>query len=255
LFQTLLSIIPFPVELSSFQIVSLISIAFITSFFSGVVGIGGGLFLLIFYASILPITAVIPVHGFLQTWNNLWRAMLTRDFHTPVLRSFILGFFVGTGISMVFVVNLPAPILKISIGVFVLISVLGKIPSLSKRYLFIGSTISMVLSFIIGGTAPMVAAMLHSFSIEPKAFVSTLGLVLFAQHGLKVAAFWLLGFNYLHYLPLMILAIIAGMLGTYLGVKIMYKLKNELIAKLVKLTLIFLAIRLIYLGASPLIIS
>jgi len=51
------------------------------------------------------------------------------------------------------------------------------------------------------------------------------------------------------------LAILAGMLGTYLGVKIMYKLKNELIAKLVKLTLIFLAIRLIYLGAIPLIFS
>ena len=149
MFQTLLSLIPFPVELSSFQIVSLISIAFITSFFSGVVGIGGGLFLLIFYASILPITAVIPVHGFLQTWNNLWRAMLTRDFHTPVLRSFILGFLVGTGISMVFVVNLPAPILKISIGVFVLISVLGKIPSLSKRYLFIGSTISWFLVLLL----------------------------------------------------------------------------------------------------------
>ena len=203
--ETVISLIPFPSELSSLQMASLISVAFFTSFFSGVVGIGGGLLLLIFYASVLPITAVIPVHGFLQTWNNLWRAMLTRDFHTPVLRSFILGFLVGTGISMVFAVNLPAPILKISIGVFVLISVFGKIPTLSKRYLFIGSTISMVLSFIIGGTAPMVAAMLNSFSIEPKPFIATLGLVLALQHGLKVIVFWFLGFNYLHYLPLMLL--------------------------------------------------
>lgn len=253
--ETVISLIPFPSELSSLQMASLISVAFLTSFFSGVVGIGGGLLLLIFYASVLPITAVIPVHGFLQTWNNLWRAMLTRDFHTPVLRSFILGFLVGTGISMVFAVNLPAPILKISIGVFVLISVFGKIPTLSKRYLFIGSTISMVLSFIIGGTAPMVAAMLNSFSIEPKPFIATLGLVLAVQHGLKVIVFWFLGFNYLHYLPLMILAILAGMLGTYLGVKIMYRLKNELISKMVKFTLIFLAFRLIYLGAAPLIFA
>ncbi len=109
--------------------------------------------------------------------------------------------------------------------------------------------------FIIGGTAPMVAAMLNSFSIEPKPFIATLGLVLALQHGLKVIVFWFLGFNYLHYLPLMILAILAGMLGTYLGVKIMYRLKNELISKMVKFTLIFLAFRLIYLGAASLIFA
>ena len=111
-----------------------------------------------------------------------------------------MGFIVGTGISMVFVVNLSAPVLQLSIGAFVLYSVFGKIPALSKRYLFLGSTISMILSFIIGGTAPLIAALLNSFSLETKPFISTLALVLAFQHGLKVITLGYLGFDFLEYL-------------------------------------------------------
>ena len=80
---------------------------------------------------------------------------------------------------------------------------LGKIPELSKRYLFLGSTISMILSFIIGGTAPLIAAMLNSFSLQAKPFISTLALVLAFQHGLKVITLGYLGFDFSEYLFLM----------------------------------------------------
>ena len=247
------SLIVFPDELTSIQISSLVLVSFLTCFFSGIIGIGGGLILLAFYATVLPITAVIPIHGFLQFWNNLWRAILTRDYHAPILRSFFWGFILGTGISMLFVVSLSAPILQISIGIFVLYSVLGKIPELSKRYLFLGSTISMILSFIIGGTAPLIAAMLNSFSLQAKPFISTLALVLAFQHGLKVITLGYLGFDFSEYLFLMIFAILAGMVGTYFGVMIMFKLKNDFLTRVVKIALILLALRLIYLGVTSFI--
>ncbi len=247
------SFMVFPDALTSIQISSLVLVSFLTCFFSGIIGIGGGLILLAFYATVLPITAVIPIHGFLQFWNNLWRAILTRDYHAPILRSFFWGFILGTGISMLFVVSLSAPILQISIGIFVLYSVLGKIPELSKRYLFLGSTISMILSFIIGGTAPLIAAMLNSFSLQAKPFISTLALVLAFQHGLKVITLGYLGFDFSEYLFLMICAILAGMVGTYFGVMIMFKLQNDFLTRVVKIALILLALRLICLGVTSFI--
>ena len=93
--ELIIGFLSFPDNLTLIQIVSLVLVSFATCFFSGIIGIGGGLILLAFYATVLPITAVIPVHGFLQFWNNLWRAILTKDFHAPVLKSFIFGFFVG----------------------------------------------------------------------------------------------------------------------------------------------------------------
>lgn len=253
--ELIIGLLSFPDDLTSIQIVSLILVSFATCFFSGIIGIGGGLILLAFYATVLPITAVIPVHGFLQFWNNLWRAILTRDFHAPVLRSFIMGFFVGTGISMLFAVSLSAPVLQISIGIFVLFSVLGNIPALSQRYLFFGSTISMVLSFIIGGTAPLIAAMLNSFSLEPKPFISTLALILSVQHGLKIVTLGYLGFDFAQYIFVMFLAICAGMVGTYFGVMIMFRIKNNILTQLVKAALILLSVRLIYLGGTSFILG
>ena len=253
--ELIIGLLSFPDDLTSIQILSLILVSFATCFFSGIIGIGGGLILLAFYATVLPITAVIPVHGFLQFWNNLWRAILTRDFHAPVLRSFIMGFFVGTGISMLFAVSLSAPILQISIGIFVLYSVLGNIPALSQRYLFFGSTISMVLSFIIGGTAPLIAAMLNSFSLEAKPFISTLALVLAVQHGLKIITLGYLGFDFAQYIFVMFLAICAGMIGTYFGVMIMFRIKNNILTQLVKAALILLSVRLIYLGGTTFLLG
>ena len=58
--EILQSLIVFPDELTSIQISSLVLVSFLTCFFSGIIGIGGGLILLAFYATVLPITAVIP---------------------------------------------------------------------------------------------------------------------------------------------------------------------------------------------------
>ena len=51
----------------------------------------------------------------------------------------------------------------------------------------------------------------------------------------------------------MICAILAGMVGTYFGVMIMFKLENEFLTRVVKIALILLALRLIYLGVTSFI--
>ena len=54
----------------------------------------------------------------------------------------------------------------------------------------------------------------------------------------------------LEYLFFMICAISAGMIGTYFGVMIMFKLANDFLTRLVKIALILLALRLIFLGLT-----
>ena len=52
------SLIVFPDELTSIQISSLVLVSFLTCFFSGIIGIGGGLILLAFYATVLPLSLI-----------------------------------------------------------------------------------------------------------------------------------------------------------------------------------------------------
>ena len=81
----------------------------------------GGLILLAFMPHV--VIQLLFHSWFLQFWNNLWRAILTRDY---MLNLAFFEVYTCTGISMLFVVSLSAPILQISIGIFFFIQCLEK---------------------------------------------------------------------------------------------------------------------------------
>ena len=75
-----------PGDLAPWLALVLLGLSAVTSFISAAFGLGGGMVLLAVMATILPATALVPVHGVAQIGSNISRAaVMVRHIHLPVL--------------------------------------------------------------------------------------------------------------------------------------------------------------------------
>ncbi len=220
------------------------------SFLTAAVGIGGGTLLLAVMAQVLPVNALIPVHGVVQLGSNAGRALLmARDINLKYALWFVGGSLVGAIIGGQIVVTLADVWLKLILGVFILYSVWG--PKFSSHgasayKLGFGGTISTLLTMFVGATGPFVVAYLRALALKPMQLVATSAACMVAQHLLKVLVFGLLGFAFSPYLGLMVLMIAVGLLGTLLGRKVLLSINETLFMYTMNAVLTLLALRILY---------
>lgn len=233
----------------------LITLSYFTSLLSASLGIGGGTVMLAVMAQVLPVNAIIPVHGVVQLGSNFGRAaVLLAHVRWDYFIYFVIGSLLGALIGGQLVVSLPVEFLRALLGGFILFSVWGK-SYLTKRMtrgfitnrgLAIGGLLSTLLTMFVGATGPFVIAILNVFGMPPAVLVATNAACLVSQHALKVMVFGLLGFAFAPYLPLIILMIISGFVGTLIGRCILLKAKAKHFQTLLNIILSLLALRLLY---------
>ena len=127
-------------------------------------------------------------------------------------------------------------------------SIFGKFPQLGKKFMFIGGIVSSTMSILFGASGPIVATFIRSLNFPPLKHVATHGAMMTFQHGLKCLAFFLIGFAFDQYLLFLILMILVGFVGTYLGKLFLISKGEKYFKKVLSLILFFGALRLIYLG-------
>lgn len=229
--------------------------SFLCSFVTVSAGIGGGILLISILASLLPASALIPVHGFIQFGSNFSRLLiLVRSVdwsHWPLFASgSILGAFIGGTIS----VSLNAAFVQIGIGIFVLWSVLQHPPQWMAKAPAINGLISSFLSMLFGSTGPFVAVFTKSLELPRHSWVATQASFMGLHHLLKIVVFSALGFNFLPWLPFILAMIIAGFLGTLAGRYLVLDHTDERVFRLIlNGLLLILAVRLILAGVQPLL--
>ena len=130
----------------------LILTAGLTSLITAAMGIGGGVLLLAIMATIVPVTALIPVHGLVQLGSNGNRAWMTRQ-HTDwaLVKRFILGAVLGALIASFIVVQLPLNWIQFSVAAFILYLVWGPKPgkhSLSAPGQLVAGAITTVSTIV-----------------------------------------------------------------------------------------------------------
>ena len=81
---------------------------------------------------------------------------------------------------------------------------------------------------------------------ERRVTVATHATFMSCQHGVKILTFGLLGFTFAPYLPLMVIMIILGTTGTWVGKSILTKMSEKKFRLAFNTVLILLATRLIY---------
>ena len=246
-----------PTEISSWLAVGLVSLSFVTSFIAITAGLGGGVVMIAVLASVLPAAAVIPVHGLIQVGSNSGRAfMLHSHVVWPVVAWFSVGALFGAWVGGAVLVALPTAVLQLVIGLFVLYTVWG--PNVRKQritnlaFLPVGVAIGFLTMFV-GGTGPFVAMFISpdTFGKEPTS--ATHGACMTVQHSFKVIVFAVLGFAYGPWLGLIVMMMVTGLLGIWVGRSVLLKLPERTFKLIFNTVLTLLALRLLWSALGTLI--
>ena len=231
----------------------LIGASALTSFLSAALGVGGGVALLAIMGSVMPVTTMIPVHGVVQVGSNAGRTLIMlRHIQTSVLLPFLLGSLIGGAIGANVVLRLSPALLQIGLGIFIIWSVWGRPPVWRSSRLAIGATglMSTFLTMFFGATGVFVAAVIKTMKFDRLTHIATHAACMSLQHGIKVLAFGLLGFAYGDYLPLIVMMIASGLLGTLAGRHVLIRTGDERFHIILNGVLTVLAMRLLWQGVS-----
>ena len=241
-----------PGEIAPWVAFLLLGLSAVTSFISAAFGLGGGMVLLAVMATIVPAVALIPVHGVIQIGSNISRStVMARYIHWPALLPITIGGAVGAAIGGMIAVRLPDWLLFLAVGSFVLWAAWGKTSfGFGRATLWLGGGASGFLTMFIGGTGPLVAAILKSLNLDRMAHVGTQAGCMVFQHGLKIAVFGILGFNYAPYLPLIGGMIVTGFIGTLVGRRVLHRMGDDRFRLALTILLTIFGVRLLWMAAS-----
>ena len=234
----------------------LIGLSTLTSMLSASMGVGGGTLLIMTMAQVMPGVALVPVHGMVQLGSNAGRTLMTwRHLNWPILGAFVPGVIAGAGLASLLLVRLPAGVLELSIAGFVLFTLWG--PGLPKRSLGSAGTalagaVTTFLSSFVGASGPLVAAFIKQHGGARQTTVATFAACMTLQHLTKAFVFGMAGFIFHDWLALMAMMIAAGVVGTWLGLRLLGRLTEHRFDGLFRWCMTLLALRLIWLGVQRL---
>ena len=237
----------------------LVLLSVLTSAFTAAVGVGGGVLMIMALAQVMPAAALIPVHGMVQLGSNVGRTAMTwRHIDRRMVMAFLPGVVLGAAAAAWLLVRLPAGVLELCIAAFVLYLCWG--PGLPKRALgrggvLVAGALTTLLSSLVGASGPLVAAFIKQSQPGRLAKVATFSACMLLQHLTKAFVFGVAGFVFRDWLALMLAMVAAGLLGTWLGLRLLHRLTETRFDALFKWALTLLALRLAWLGVQRLALA
>lgn len=241
----------------------LCSAALLTSCVSAVLGMAGGAMLLAVMLLYLDPIEAIPIHGLVQLASNTSRTVI----HARVIRRDLLLPFallvLPAGLLVLPLVQIaPANGLRLLIGIFVLVSTwrvrwifLGLDPtrmSAGPRFAVLGA-ITGALSPLVGATGPFLAPFFLGIGLTRFELIGTKAACQAVTHLAKMVIFGLIGFSFIEHFPLMIGMVLAVIVGTSLGTRLLKGIDDARFIQLYKGALTLVAIRLVWSGLSEVV--
>lgn len=242
------ALLPDPVSLPAASLLILTS--FFTSALTAAVGLGGGVALIAVMASLMPLNALVPVHGVVQIGSNGGRALVQiRHVDWTIVAWFTLGALLGAALGGTLAIQLPAEGLRLGLAAFVLWVVWGKPPkfgNMQKRAMAAAGFASTFLSMFFGAAGPIGGAVLSTFGLPRHGFVANQAVTALTMHIFKIFAFGLLGFAFAPWVWLIVLMIFSGFLGTLAGSRLLGKMNEATFRTGFKWVMTALALNLLW---------
>ncbi|TDH37882.1 sulfite exporter TauE/SafE family protein [Pseudohoeflea suaedae] len=227
----------------------LVLASFFTSALTASAGVGGGLALLGLMTYIVPITALIPVHGVVQLGSNAGRSFLMRaHIAWACLLAFLVGAVPGAVLGRFAVGVLPETAMQTLLGVFILVLTwvrLPKMEGISGKGFAVTGFITTAMTMVFGATGPFNAVVLSKAFADRLTLVATMASVMTAQHLVKIVVFAIAGFAFADWAPLLIAMMATGFAGTWAGRHLLVKMSEERFRLVFNIGLSLLALDLI----------
>ena len=166
-----------------------------------------------------------------------------------------LGGVVGAAAGGALVTDLPEGVLLLVLGLFVTLMAWAKVPPLGRGergMIAAGGVASTGLTMFVGATGPFVMTLFRQSGLDHRGLVATSAAAMAAQHGLKIAAFGVLGFAFVPWGPLMGAMIGAGFLGTLIGARVLHRMPERGLKTALSVVLTVIGLQLLVRGALQL---
>jgi uncharacterized protein len=223
--------------------------SFLSTAISSAFGIGGGFVMIALLSTILPISAMVPVHSAMMVGLSLSRTWYFRkDIHWPIVVPFVLGAVIGAFSGTGLYIDLPEVFIAVSIAVLMLLAVWlpeikfkRKIPHPFFLVGLIHSFLSSLFSF--GGLYQpvMVRTKLNKLQIT-----ATLSAGLMSMNLFKISGYHTFGFDFRPYLTVMLVAILVAFPAAKMGKAMLHTISEKQFRMVFKLIMTVFAIRLLY---------
>jgi uncharacterized membrane protein YfcA len=212
---------------------------------------GGAMIVLAVTSTVLPVSAIVPIHSTLLIGSTATRAILFgREIDWRIARPFLLGSVVAVAIGSRLYVELPETIIASAISIVMLIAIwlpgISWRPTLRHPWTLIGFIHSLFSTLFAYG-ALLHAVILHA-GLKRRAIVGTMAACLTGLQVLKIAGYALNGFDYGPYLRIIAFSIAAALLGTGVGKMVVDRISEELFRFLFRALVTVTALRLLYVG-------
>jgi len=227
----------------------LVIAAFLSSSFTAVLGLGGGMLLISVMSLFLPPAAIVPVHGVVQFASNASRgAFAPQGIRRDILWPFLVGCLIGTLAGSRLVLKVPAELLPLPLGIFIL--TMTWLPQVKSNLWFPGRFLSLgfvqaFLTLFVGATGPLNMPFLIRAGLSRDQLVVTGAAFMAIVHLVKIITFGLLGFAFGPHLALMLLMTLAVIAGSYVGTRLRHKVPERLFLRVFKMLITLLAMRMI----------
>lgn len=208
-------------------------------------------------ATILPPFAVVPIHAVVESTSAIARTAILRKY---VNWQFVM-FFAAGGLAG-FLAGIPAfslaliseDSLRVILGCTILVVVWAPLSLFVTHqgvsWSFFGGLVTSFLTLFIGATSPLVTAIVHQRNPDHREMLGTSAACMAFQHGGKILIFGLIGFSFSRYGPLIILLLLASVLGTWIGRRVLINVSQDITRPLFRLVVTGLAVHLVWQGMT-----
>ena len=226
----------------------LIGVSFLTSTFTAIIGMGGGMVLISAMPGLLPTAAIIPVHGAVQLASNSSRVLFgLRHIEWRVFWPFLGGAILGAITGSQAIIRLSFDYLPLYLGFFILLVTWVPLPQksfhLPGHFAVLGA-LQTFLSLFVGVTGPLTNAFLVRENLPRDRLVIPHGIAMTVTHLCKILVFGFIGFVFTPHLPLIAGMIAAVTLGSWCGTRLRGRLSEHLFRKVFKALITLLSIRM-----------
>lgn len=229
--------------------ITLVIASFLAAAFNAAFSAGGAMIVLATTTAVLPIVAIVPIHSGLligSTFSRLF--MFWHHTRWDIVRPFLVGSFVGTALGARIYFELPEQIIAVAIAAVMLVAIW--LPEVSWRPRFkhpwaIVGFFHSLLSTLFAYGAILHAVALHA-GLNRRQMVATLAGCLSGMSVFKIAGYAWYGFDYRPFLLLIAAALLANVLGTWLGKRLSERLPEKQFRIAYRLIITVTAIRLMY---------
>jgi uncharacterized membrane protein YfcA len=227
---------------------------FFSAVLSATIGMAGGTFLLAIMLVVgLPPFVAIPLHAAVQIFSNFTRVIIFRQHVRLTPFYFFCVFMVGGPfLGLYLFQEVPADAIRIILALFIIYATWAPkwgLSKLSEPVAFsCAGVLCGLLGVVIGAVGPILAPFFLRGQFKKEELIATKALCQSATHLMKIIAFASFPLGALEQWDLLPPLVVAVILGTFLGKKLLQKLSEGRFIFIYRLVLTLLASKLLYSG-------